>query len=216
MDQEPDKNYNSVSPSLSLTELDRQLVKKLIEKPGECIGETLLPTAKYIKTIKGEEGLKKFEEEMKNLGHPLDFDKINALDWYPVGLRALTFIALRRTFSWGEKELIEMGENLINFSLFLKLFLKFVFPVEKIVQKASINWRKHFTIGKLEGCEFNKKEKYVTLQIHEFKIHPDFCFVFLGYFKKLAELSGKKNVIAEETKCSFRGDKYHEYLIKWE
>lgn len=190
-------------------------IEELIKKPGKFIGGTLQMTARYVKAMKGEEGLKKLEGEMKNLGYPINFDKVRSLDWYPIDLRALTFIALKKAFNWGDEELIEFGESAPSFNPLMRFVMRYLISLERIFKTVSIHWSKHHTQGKLEPYKFDKKEKYAIVRLHDFKIHPNFCFFFLGYFKRIARFSGRKNITVEETKCMFKGNPYHEFLINW-
>lgn len=191
-------------------------IKELVESPGKCKGECLRSVYLHIKKTKGEEGLAKIEKEMKDLGYPVDFKKVKAFDWYPIGLRALTLVALRRAFLWENKDVEKYGEALLDYSFVFKTILKFVSSFKDFFKRSDFYWKKHFTVGRMETYLFDKKRKRATVRIHDFKIHPDFCFLLLGYFKKLGKLSGKKNVKIEETKCIFKGDPYHEYVVSWE
>lgn len=199
-------------------QISQQEIEELMRKPGKCIGEILLSIIKCIKTSRGEEGLRRFEEEMEKLGHPLDLDNIKPLDWHPVGLIALGFIASRRAFNWGDKEIIELGKNLLSQSPLFKLFARYFVVPKRLFKEAPDYWAKNYTpeAGRLEANELNEKEKYLTIRILSFNAHPDFCLAFLGFFIRVLELSGKKNPTAKETKCQFKGDEYHEFLIKWE
>jgi hypothetical protein len=196
-------------------QISKQKIEELMKKPGKFIGGTLQMTSRYIKTTKGEEGLKRLEAEMKNLGHPINFNKVKTLDWYPIGLRALTLIALKRAFNWGNKELVEFGKSMLVFNPLIKLAARYLISTEKLFKTVSTHWSKNHTQGWLEPYKFDKKEKYAIVRLHDFKIHPNFCFLFLGYFKSMAQFSGRRNVTIKETKCMFKGDPYHEYLIRW-
>ena len=197
-------------------EINKETIDELMKNPGRCIGELVKSTFVYIKKSKGQEALKRLEKEMEDLGYPIDFKKIKPLDWYPIGLRSLTFIALRRAFEWKDKDIKELGENSLNYSIIFKLFLKFFVSLENAFKHAAKYWKKHFDFGEMEPCQFNKKEKYTIVRLHGFEVHPDSCLHLFGYLKKLAELCGKKNVKVEETKCIYRGDPYHEYKISWD
>jgi len=195
----------------SKKEMDR-----LMSIKGEVRGVAFTATAKYIFEKKGKEGIKRMEEEMKNLGYPFDFNKIKPFEWVPIGLRALNFIALKRAFDWGDKELITMGEESPQLSLVLKVIMRYVISMRRLFEQTPKYWYKNYTIGKVEAYKFNAKKKYCILRIHDFKVHPAFCAFYLGYFKTMAEFGGKKNISVKETKCMYKGDSFHEFVIKWE
>lgn len=201
---------------MPINQIKKQEIEEIMRMPGEVRGAVFQTTASYIKEKKGEEGIKALEREMENLGHPLNFSKIRAMDWYPTGLRVLSFIAVKRAFNWGDKELIEMGNNAPKYSFIVKLLLKYFLSFRKIFEESPKYWDEHYSVGKLEAHEFNEDKKYCVIRIHNFRGHPLFCIFWLGYFKRIAQFGGRKNVKIKETKCVFRGDPYHEYLIKWE
>ncbi|MBD3208777.1 MAG: hypothetical protein GF370_05030 [Candidatus Nealsonbacteria bacterium] len=197
-------------------EMTQQEIKDLVENSGQTIGGIFQTTFAYIESNKGKEGLERFQNEMENLGYPVDFDQIETLKWYPTGLRALTFIALRRAFGWNDEDMVRFGEDSVSYSPLLKFFMKYFISMKKIFEQGSLHWKKHHTKGRLEGYEFSEKEKYAIIRIHDCKVHPDFCLFFKGYIKKLSQFSGKRIVGIKETKCMFREDPYHEYLVNWE
>lgn len=51
--------------------------------------------------------------------------------------------------------------------LILKTFVFF----EQVATNAGSYWRKHVTVGDLECCEFNKKEKYAILRLKNYNFH---------------------------------------------
>ncbi|OGZ33849.1 MAG: hypothetical protein A2Y98_02105 [Candidatus Portnoybacteria bacterium RBG_19FT_COMBO_36_7] len=201
----------SSSEIISQSEID-----ELISKPGKVKGAVFNTTEDYIRLRYGNKGIKLLENEMANLGHPLNFEKINNLDWYPIGLRVLSFIALKKAFSWGDKELIDMGIASPKVSFLIKLILRYFISIETTFKEAPRYWKNHYTpeTGRLETIEFNKKEKFVKLRIYDFKVHPLFCVFYLGYFKGIAQFGGV-NIAIQETKCMFKGDPYHEFIGRW-
>ena len=54
------------------------------------------------------------------------------------------------------------------------------------------------------------------LRLKGFSLHPIYCIYLGGYFRGVTQMLVKTpRLTFEETKCTFRGDEYHEYLIKW-
>ena len=197
-----------------MEEITKEEIKKLMEMPGKVRGTSFRTASQYILEKEGKEGLKRLEKEMENLGHPLDFSKVKNLEWYPVGLRALVFILLRKVFNWQDKDMIEMGSASPKFSFIVKITLKYLISPRKVFELASKHWRQHWTGGVLEQAEWH--EKWCILRLKDFKFHPDYCLFLCGYFPRMGQLGGGKNVTCEETKCIHKGDPYHEFLIKWE
>ncbi|MDP2910548.1 MAG: hypothetical protein Q8N58_02050, partial [bacterium] len=76
-------------------------------------------------------------------------------------------------------------------------------------------WKKHYTIGKLIMPDFSDKKKYAIIREEGFKIHSVYCNIHKGYFIKVAQMVVNAPVACQETKCMFKGDPYHEFLITW-
>ena len=197
--------------------LTKTEVENLIKKPGKVRGVVFNTDAEYILSDKGEEGLKKVEEKTKEWGHPIDYKNIRNMEWYPVGLRALSLLAIKEVFNWGDEKIKDMGYSAPTYSFIVKLLMKYLLTLEQTYEKSPGYWTKHYTAGELKAPEYNKKEKYCVLQLQDFKIHPVLCFYYLGYYRKIAELGARQKITGiEETECPFKGGSYHEYVIRWE
>lgn len=198
-------------------ELTKEIAKKLMEIKGETRGVTLNIDREYILKEKGEEGLKKLEEELEKLGYPIKYKKIETLAFYPVGLRAISLLAIKKVFNFDDEKIEEMGFFATKKSLIIKLFIRYFLSLQRVFFKESPKmWRKHYTIGELAPVELNEEKKYAILRLKDFNLHPVYCHYLEGYISGLIQLMVKNpKIICEETKCTFKGDEYHEYLIKW-
>jgi len=192
-----------------------QEINKLKSFPGRVRGQVFLTDIGYIREKKGEEGVKLLKNKIKEWGVPLDYDKVKPLDWYPVGFRAISLLAIKEIFGWGEKEIFELGNNAPKFSFIVKLLMKYFLSPKKSFLECPRYWTRHYDIGTLEAYEFNEKKKYLLLRLKDFKVHPIFCPLFRGYFLRIAQyVLRSEKVTIKETKCMFKGDPYHEFLIK--
>ncbi len=183
---------------------------------GEARGVTLKSDWSYIKNRFGDEGLEKLEKRMKKLGYPLKFEKIKDTKFYPLGVDLLSILAIKEIFNFDSKDLEKMGEEEVKFSIFAKLFFKYLVSLEKVAEECSKMFSKHYTRGKIKVKELNKKEHYAKIKLVDFNIHPVYCSALKGYFKGMVDLALGKNVSVEETKCFYRGDSFHEFVISWE
>lgn len=199
-------------------ELTKEVAQKLMEIKGEVRGVTLGIDRDFILKEKGEEGLKKLEEELEKLGYPIKYKEIETLNYYPVGLRALSLLAIKKVFNFNDEKIKEIGFFGTKISFIIKLFIKYVFSFQKVFfQESPKIWREHWTIGEIVPVELNEEKKYAILRLKDFQLHPIYCCYLGGYFVGLFQMMVKSpKITCEETKCSFRGDEYHEYLIKWE
>lgn len=111
--------------------LTKELTKKLMEIKGEARGVTLEIDGKYILKEKGEEGLKKLEDELEKLGYPIKYKEIKTFDYYPAGLRALSLLAIKKVFGFDIKKIKEIGFSGTKISLIIKFFIRYVFSFQK-------------------------------------------------------------------------------------
>ena len=195
----------------------KEEVKNLMKKKGEARGVVFNTDMQYILNKKGELGLKKVEQKLKEWSYPIDYEKVRNMEWYPIGLRALSLLAVKEVFNWKDKEIEDMGYFAPTYSFIVKLLMKYLLTLEQTYEKSPSYWTKHYNVGELKVPEYNEKEKYCVLQLWDFKIHPVMCSYYTGYFHKIAELGARQKITGiRKTKCMFWGDAYHEYLIRWE
>lgn len=198
-----------------MQKLTKELAKKLMETEGEARGANLKTDWEVILSRYGDEGLKKLEAKMAELGYPVKYDEIETMNFYPVGLDALSILSIKEVFNLSDQELKELGAEAVKFSLFLKILIKYFPSLNLLAKEAPKMWREHYSVGDLEVVETNEKEKYIILRIKNFGFHPAQCANLQGYFSKILQMAVKAPVTCEETKCTFRGDAYHEFVIKW-
>lgn len=201
-----------------MTGIAKEEIKKLMEIPGKARGQVFLTDFKYIKEVKGEEGIEALKKKIKEWGDIIDYEKIKTMEWYPVGLRALSLLAIKEAFGWGDKEIEEMGKTIPKISFIVKMLMKTFLSIRRSFIEAANYWKKHYLIGELVPAELDEKKKYLFLRLKNFKIHPILCVYLRGYFYTIANLILKSEKITiEETRCAFKeGDPYHEFLIKWQ
>jgi len=198
-----------------MEKLTKEFAKKLMETEGEARGINLKTDWEVILSKYGKEGLEKLEAKMAELGYPVKYNEIRTMDFYPVGLDALSVLSIKEVFDLDDQELKELGAAAVKFSLFLKILIKYFPSLNLLAKEAPKMWRKHYSVGDLEVVETNEKEKRAVLRIKNFSFHPSQCANLQGYFSKILEMAVKAHVTCAETKCTFRGDAYHEFVIKW-
>ena len=196
--------------------LNKELVKKLLEMKGEVRGAPLVGDREYVIGHCGKDKLRKVEERLKELGVDLKYEKVKDLGFYPVGLRVISLLALGEICNLNGEGFKNLCFLQPRFSLVVRLFTRFLLSPKKAFEQAPKFWREYFTIGKLSLKEFNEKEGYVILKLENFKLHPLYCKCLEGYIKGIVKIIVRSDkVTCKETKCVFKGDKYHEFLAKW-
>jgi hypothetical protein len=195
--------------------LTKERIEQLMDVAGEARGVALKDDLDFVLEEKGEQGLKKVEARMKELGYPLEYREIRSMDFYPMGLANLLLLVIQEVFNFNEDDLERWGGAIVKFSIFTKIFLKYFGSLKLIAREAPKIWKKHYTIGELEMPEFSEKERRVILRIKNFKVHPIHCAILKGMFSKITQMVVKSPASCKETKCMFKGDNFHELLLTW-
>jgi len=189
-----------------------ELIKEI---KGEARGEVLKVDWDYVNEVWGEEGIKKLEDKMAELGYPLKYKDISSASFYSLGLYNISLLSIRDIFDLDNEEIEKMGTAIVKFSLLIKVLFKYFVSLKLIAEQAPAGWRRLYTVGDLEMSEFSEKKRYVILRIRNFKDHPVHCLLIKGYFVRFSQMIVKFPTTVRETKCVFKGDQYHELLITW-
>ena len=174
---------------------------------------TFLPNLEYIKLKRGEDGVNMVLEEMRRRGYNYDFRKMKRTEWVPTEVRKVFLEATMDALGWDEKRIFDMGLHAPRISPVIKLFFGLFLSIERVFKEAPNMWREHYSSGTLRVGEL--RDGYGTLILENFDINPLFCEYLRGYFTGVGKLTKVRDLKVEETKCTFRGDKYHEYTVTW-
>jgi len=196
--------------------LNEKIVKELLGKEGKARGENIKLDGDFILKEKGPEGLDKVEKELVRLGCPLKYREVNTSEFYPVGLEAISMLAIKKVFNLGDDKIREMGARAAKFSFLMRLFMRYFLSLGVFMKEAPRLWHEHYTIGTIVVKEIDEKKKRAVVWLEDFNVHPIFCVNFQGYFSRLLEIIINGQAVSQETKCLFRGDEHHEYLFTWQ
>lgn len=183
---------------------------------GHVKGEVFRTHADYIRQKEGEEGVRKVEEKMAELGVPILFEEIKSFEWISEGLSSLTIVVTKEAFNWTEEDVFEMGRFAPKFSFIIKVMIQYLVSIESLLNNAAKYWNKHFDFGSVEVISDTENNK-ATVRERGFNTHPLVCLYHAGYFKGLCEFAIKsKNITVKETSCTHNGSDYNEFVITWE
>ncbi len=197
--------------------LTRELAKKLMKIKGEARGTHFICDAKFVLKEKGKEGLKKVEEKLKEVGYPIEYEKIKNMEFYPAGMRALSLLAIKEAFKWDDEKIKEMCAFAPKISFIVKLFARFFFSPVEIIKKGPEIWREYFTEGDFEIIKVDLKKKECIFRVKNFSLCKSYCKCLEGFITSLVKMVlNPKKIDCKEQKCTFEGGKYHEYLVTWE
>lgn len=182
---------------------------------GNGIGAAVLSHLHFIREKEGEEGIKKVQVRLRELGYNIDFNEIKAMERVPLAFSYMVVLAAREIFNWNDKDIFEMGNSAPKYSFIVKMLLKYFISLKDIFRQASNGWEKHYDVGELEAYKFNEREKYMILRLKH-DCPPTICLFYCGYFLRLAQYGLKGGGITiKETMCVNKGDTLHEFLISW-
>lgn len=182
---------------------------------GEVRGNGPRTIGEYVLRKEGENGLNKLEALMSSLDYPIEYIKMNQMDFYPYWIVTASFLAVKRLFNFTNEDFQKMGEMDVKFTPLQKIFIKNFVSLKKLAEEAPKMWGHYDTGGKLELIEYDEKKKHAILKLTDFDCSEYQCQYTIGYMTAIARIVSKKRPICEETKCIFKGDKYHEFTLTW-
>jgi len=195
--------------------INKEIAGKLIEIKGETRGVSFQADGEFILKEKGEGGLKRLEEKMAEVGCPIRYKEIRPMDFFPLGFRGVELLVIKELFNFDKEKIKEMGAFQTKISLIIKLFMQYFGSVNILAKQAPRMWRKYYTIGDLTIPEMSSEKRYGIIRVENFALHPIHCQLLEGYFANIIKMVVNAPVDCEETKCTFRGDEYHEFVVKW-
>lgn len=191
-------------------------INKILSTQGEVRGVVFKTDRRYITDKAGEEGVQKVEEELKKMKCPFDYEEeADNMSFYPIGMRALSIIAISRAFELSKEDIYQMGYQAPKFSLMIKFFMRYFLSPEKIMEKAGEMWEKHYTVGKLEPVEMNTEERSLIARLYDVNLHPAMCDYLRGYFSSVIKMGVGEETKGEEISCIHEGGEYHEFKVTW-
>ena len=195
--------------------ISKKELDELMRIKGEVKGVAIKENMEFIIKEEGEKGLKKLEDTLAELGFPIKFKEIRAMNFYPLRLDAVTLLTIKRLFNYDDKKFEEMGRFEPKISFIIRIFIKYFVSLEKAAKEVPKMWRQTFTVGELEVGEIEKEKRRGTLQLKNYRLLPIQCQILKGYFASVLEMIVGTRVTCQETKCVYRGDKFHEFSFKW-
>ncbi len=190
-------------------------VDEIMKKEGNLKGSAFLSVFYFIRQKEGEEGLKKVEEKFVEIGYPFKEKDISVYKYYLNGYLTTLFIIGMELFNWNNDDIYEIGSRAPRLSFINKMLVSHFSSIEVLSQRGSEHWNKYSDVGKLSVPKFSAKERFMVVRIEDFEFHPLLCFFVKGYIKGLVDFTAK-GVEVSEQKCIYRGDKFHEYLVRWD
>jgi len=196
--------------------VDQKLVDELERIPGNVRGAVIIENLNFLERKAGQERVNKVKQRFREFSCDIDLDNLKPLEFYPEHYSVLLILMVAEILDFKEEDVFKMGEESFKYASFIKFFVTYFVSIERCFKEAPKYWQRHFDFGKIEKVEFNGEERYAVFRVIGYKFHPIMCIYHKGCFYQIAQLAiGTKKVSLEETKCVFRGDPHHEYVIRW-
>ena len=190
---------------------------RLMEIKGQVRGAVFETDAEYIRKRFGDDGIKRVQTALDELGCPISFEDVKSMEWLPLGLRAVSLIVIKDTFKWKDDDIKEMGDAAPKYSFIVKLLMKFFVSPRVAFSHAPEYWVKHYDIGRLEPVELDEATGNAVIHLYDFKVHPLYCKYLEGYFQRLFKfMYPSSRIEIKEGKCMCKQDAFHEFIVTTE
>jgi len=200
--------------------ISKEEVERIKNIKGEVRGLALKNYGRYILQEHKKEGLKKLEETSQALGCPIKYDEIRATSFYPLWWSFLTFAIIKKLFNYDEEKFQEMGRFCFKLPNLLRLWLQYLMSLDKAAESAPKMYKTMLTAGKLTVPDYSKEQKYVIIRMEDYPVYPIdtpriYCNFLIGYYCTAIQIVTGKKVTGEEINCVYKGDRYHDFMLKW-
>lgn len=194
--------------------IDLENADRFMRLQGRVRGAVFETDAEYVKHRYGPQGLDRVKAALQEFGYDVKYGQISAMEWLPLGLRALSLLVIQDLFSWTDQDIKDMGDAAPKYSFIVKLFMKFFISPRVAFDHAPEYWEKHYDTGQLEAKELNEKKSCAIINLYDFEVHPTYCKYLEGYFQRLFKfMYPSSHVEIKENKCMCRNDRYHEFYV---
>jgi predicted hydrocarbon binding protein len=194
--------------------ISKEEINKIMKVEGEVLGAAIQEFKDFIAEDRGSRGVEELEAAIIALGY-LKIKEIRKSRFYPVGLYIVILLTMKELFDYDDKKFEKIGEFNAKLSVIIRLFMRFFISLKRAAEAVPRMWKKYYTIGDLEVVTLNEEERFVTLRLRNFSLHPLHCLVQKGYFSTILQIITKSPVSCKQIKCTHWGDDYHEFLLKW-
>ncbi len=169
---------------------------------------------KFVRWKRGLLGLKRFQDEIKNLPGCSKADENTFVEsnWYDYGLYIELLAAADRVCGNGDmSKIYEVGLwNIRNLGHLSYLARK---PdVRVFIQGAITGWHNVYDFGGVELVEDSPKK--IVMRYKGFPDAPEKCQYFRGSLTGMMEICGLEGKV-EHTACNTKGAEYCEFVLSW-
>ena len=169
--------------------------------------------------IRQQEGEKRTNELIRKIREERDsnFDpgKINGMSWYPLEWQEYLLLETKKQLQWQEKDIFQMGYHAPQYSILLKIFLRYFLGTESALRNSNRSWRQHYNIGRVSRHKIDKKKKQIFFKIEDFYVDPVLCPLLQGALSFFASMATGKEIKVKEAQCELKEKGYCEIVLVW-
>lgn len=182
-------------------------------------GISLQCSVKFIKERFGQDHLNRILEAMEPAEREVlqNIAKVKTMGDYPQGILNHILEIMAAMLGNGNYSVCEEEgafEAQETFSGIFKVFIAAGNP-HFLIRQGPLAWRTLNSSGNLEILELHDHSAVTRISNFD-EPHIALCHYLSGYFKKLLEMSGGKNVRVMHTKCRWKNDPSCDYIVEWE
>ena len=194
--------------------VNNEEINEIVSNSGKVRGAALCTDAEYIQQREGEEMLQRIEVVTSEMGYPIEYSKVKGMAWYPVGLRTVSLLAIKKALGWDDEQLREMSSSAPKYSVITKFMLRYFVSVETLAEKLQTYWRHNYDKGSLRGIVIGRS---AFLCLSDFLLHPILSTYLQGYFVGvLGMVIGKDNLIrVRRTDRWHANNKCYDFILRW-
>ncbi len=190
-------------------------LNKLKDLPYEVRGVGVKNVLDFILAEEGEEGLRRLEEKMLNLGFTVRHKELKMLQFYHISLYLALCLVIKEVFDYQDEDFVKMGRFMAKSSLIIRLFLKHFVSINNTVTQAPRAWEKYFTVGSLEIDEVGERDRKLTARLRGFDFHPLHNQITKGFLEASIQMIVRDPTRCDIVKSSYKGDDCNEFVVSW-
>jgi hypothetical protein len=171
-----------MTEKIIITKQEFEDIKKV---QGMARGLVFQTDCNIVKVQYGEKGLKKLLAAGKNSEHPIYYEKIKTMEWYPTWQRVESLIIISKLFNLSEKEIRDFGALAPRVSFFVKFFLKHFISLNDFAKQSGLFWKKHYTSGEMVPISTNPKDNSAELHLKNIYLPKIFVIYLNGYIESV-------------------------------
>jgi hypothetical protein len=199
---------------VSLDVVNGKELEKLVRSSDKVRGAALCTDAQYVRRCATEGMLQRIELTTKELGYPIDYQRIKATEWYPAILRSISLLAIKKVLGWDDEGLRAMGRSAPRHSAITKFMLRNFVTVEALAEKLQTYWRCNYSTGSLRGIVIDRSA-FVCLS--DFLLSPEFSTYLEGYFIGVLGMIVGENewITVRKTDRWHASENCSDFVIRW-